>query len=209
VTEVKIAALARKDIQDSGGILGRAFQDDPAILMMLAESGAEERTEGSAILFMNQLLTCSRNGSPMIVRDAMGILAAFSLYPPGTYPIPPTEQVKMILLTVLKARLFRRQTWLALGRGIKLLDEMQKKHPKDPHYYLEVLGVDPGHQGKGIGSMILGSINEKADKDGVGFYLETAQPRNLPLYKRFGYQIVDQKDVLGVTLWFMWRNPGL
>jgi GNAT superfamily N-acetyltransferase len=207
--EVKIIALARNDIQKSGGILGKAFQNDPAMLMMPAESGAEERIESSAKLFVNQLLACLRNGSPMIVKDTTRILSAFSLYPPGTYPIPLTEQIKMILVTVLKASLFSRQTWLALNRGIKLLDEMKKKHPKNPHYYLEVLGVEPSYQGKGIGSMILKSINEKADKEGVGCYLETAQPRNLPLYKRFGYQIIDQKIILGVTLWFMWRNQGL
>ena len=205
--EGKIIPLATHDIKNAGGVLGQAFQSDPVMLMIFAESRNQERVQHLTNFFANNLFTCFRKGSPLVVKDGGRILAALSVYPPGAYPIPLTEQMKMLLKTVFKSNVIRRQTWSALYRAIRLMDEMLRIHPQDPHYYLEFIGVEPDFQGKGTGSMIVESIIQKADEKRVGCYLETAQPRNLPLYKRFGYKLIDEKVILGVPLWFMWRNP--
>jgi hypothetical protein len=38
-------------------------------------------------------------------------------------------------------------------------------------------------------------------------YLETDKPENVRLYKRFGYHVTAEAEVLGVTSWFMTREP--
>lgn len=38
------------------------------------------------------------------------------------------------------------------------------------------------------------------------FVLETDKPENVRLYKRFGYHVTAEAEVLGVTSWFMTRE---
>jgi hypothetical protein len=39
----------------------------------------------------------------------------------------------------------------------------------------------------------------------VGCYLENSNPRNLPFYERFGFQAGEQKEIIGLPAWLMWR----
>jgi ribosomal protein S18 acetylase RimI-like enzyme len=49
----------------------------------------------------------------------------------------------------------------------------------------------------------------KADEESVGCYLENANPRNLAFYKRFGFQVIEEKEILDLPSWFMWRAPDI
>ena len=92
---------------------------------------------------------------------------------------------------------------------MRWLDEIDKMHPVEPHYYLEYLGVEPEQQGKGLGSVIFQHLIDKADKERVGCYLENASPRNVPFYQRFGFQVISEKEIISIPAWFMWRPPRL
>jgi hypothetical protein len=43
------------------------------------------------------------------------------------------------------------------------------------------------------------------DKEGITGYLETETEANVRLYRRFGFDIVDERTVLGQPNWFMRR----
>ena len=47
------------------------------------------------------------------------------------------------------------------------------------------------------------------DADGAGAYLESSNVANLPLYRRFGFEVVDEMRVgkRGPQIWMMWRQP--
>lgn len=76
------------------------------------------------------------------------------------------------------------------GDGPKLMQQMASFHPHEPHWYLPLIGTDPAHQGKGVGSMLLRHVTDICDRDGVLAYLESSNPRNIPLYQRHGFEIV-------------------
>lgn len=206
--EVRIIPLALHDRQKAGHVLGEAFRDDPATRMMLAESGGDERVGHMTTLFRNMLFNCQRRGSPLVAKQGEEVLGAVSAYPPGAFPVPLTDQAVMMLRSMRETGIFIRQTWTALYRGLFLMGEMTRNHPKGPHYYVEILGVRPGSQRNGTGSLMLGAFTQKADEERVGCYLETANPRNLPFYERHGFRINGETAVLGVPLWFLWRGPG-
>ena len=44
---------------------------------------------------------------------------------------------------------------LHVPRALRVLSTIERQHPRTPHWYLAVLGTDPIHQGKGIGSALL------------------------------------------------------
>ncbi|OAI42351.1 hypothetical protein AYO41_00880 [Verrucomicrobia bacterium SCGC AG-212-E04] len=70
-----------------------------------------------------------------------------------------------------------------------MFENMGKHRPAEPHWYLPFIGIDPRHQGRGIGSMLLGHTLAECDRAGTGAYLEASNPRNVPFYERHGFQL--------------------
>lgn len=69
-------------------------------------------------------------------------------------------------------------------------DAMREYHPHEPHWYLPLIGVDPAHQGRGLGSLLLKAALRRCDADGVAAYLESSNPKNVPLYERYGFEVL-------------------
>jgi GNAT superfamily N-acetyltransferase len=80
----------------------------------------------------------------------------------------------------------------------------------EPHWYLDVIAVDPAQQGRGIGGTLLRAVSARADADGTPVVLLTYQPMSLPLYQRHGYQVVCEgtAPTSGLPWWGLRRNPG-
>ena len=61
---------------------------------------------------------------------------------------------------------------------------MDKVHPRDPpSWYLLGLGTVKEHQGKGLGSAVLSHMLSRCDTEGLPAYLESSNPRNVPLLR--------------------------
>ncbi len=89
-----------------------------------------------------------------------------------------------------------------------VFEEMGKYHPIEPHWYLPLIGVDPSKQGNGIGSALMKHALIRCDRDGSIAYLESSNPRNISLYKRHGFEVIDEIQVGGSpTLYPMLRKP--
>lgn len=71
---------------------------------------------------------------------------------------------------------------------MKVFEQMDGYHPAEPCWYLPMIGVDPVHQGHGHGSALLRHALEQCDRDGAIAYLESSNPRNIPLYERNGFE---------------------
>ena len=72
----------------------------------------------------------------------------------------------------------------------QVFEKMGGYHPHEPHWYLPLLGVDPIHHGKGLGSALLNHAITKFDSDNVMAYLESSNPRNITLYERHGFEVL-------------------
>lgn len=70
---------------------------------------------------------------------------------------------------------------------MQVFEQMDRYHPSDPCWYLPLIGVDPMCQGRGYGSALLRHALERCDRDGLPAYLESSNPRNIPLYERHGF----------------------
>lgn len=75
-------------------------------------------------------------------------------------------------------------------------------HPQQPFAYLWFLGVNPIVQGNGAGSKLIAEIIHSMKRP---LYLETSMERNLPFYKKFGFEIF-QSLQLSYKL-YMLRGP--
>lgn len=78
--------------------------------------------------------------------------------------------------------------------------------PKEPHHHVELVAVDAGLQGLGIGRMMLEELCREMDKSPDVAYLETDKPENLRFYGHFGFQVTAESRVLDTPIWFMERR---
>jgi ribosomal protein S18 acetylase RimI-like enzyme len=109
-----------------------------------------------------------------------GFAGAKLWLPPGVSP-DEERPVAMIRETVSE----RLQ-----GELLTILEQMGFAHPKDPHWYLWMIGTDPIRQGRGYGSALLRHALALCDRDKSLAYLESSNPRNLSLYLRHGFELL-------------------
>lgn len=100
----------------------------------------------------------------------------------------------------------------AYQRLIKVSSALHESHRRimtDPHCYLLFLGVEPGHQGKGYGAMLIEPVLKYADEHGLACYLETNKEVNLLFYDKHGFKLVQAKEPCdnGPFTWFLVRKP--
>ena len=77
--------------------------------------------------------------------------------------------------------------------------------PGDSHWHLGPIGVLPSFRGSGIGSTLMDRFCREVDACRAAAYLETDLAANVRFYEKFGFNTVEEADILGVKNYFMWR----
>ena len=191
-----IRALRRDEIPLACDVLARAFWDDPVQSFLCPDP--RSRYQRMRILFRLAITTDWRKGVVHTTDDLSGVAVWAA---PGRWKSSPAD-IARGAIPGLRA-LGRR-----LPQGLDLLTRMEAAHPDEPHWYLGVLGSDPGRQGLGVGGALIRAITHRCDRDGIPAYLESSKYENLAYYNRFGFEVTG--EVLtegGPTIWPMWREP--
>ena len=76
-----------------------------------------------------------------------------------------------------------------------MFEQMDAFHPREAHWHLPLVGVDPAHQRKGIGAALLRDVLNACDRLTVLAYLEATSPLNVPLYERHGFEALGSIQV--------------
>ncbi len=77
-----------------------------------------------------------------------------------------------------------------LGVVFEFMEQVGASHPDGDHWHLPGIGVDPSRQGEGLGSLLLAYTLSEVDGTGGTAYLESSNPLNVPLYERFGFEVI-------------------
>jgi GNAT superfamily N-acetyltransferase len=186
------------DVPALARTLARAFLDDP-----VAEWAWRP---GSLRLKALERFHATRLRQTLVDEEVWttGDLDCAALWaPPKRWLKAPREEMALGR-SFLDPRLIARMPLVALG-----WHNLERLHPADPpHWYLAVLGVEPDHQGQGLGSAVLKPVLEQCDADGVGAYVESSKERNIDFYARHGFRVTAEPRLLrGPTVWTMWREP--
>ncbi len=197
-----IRHTTRQSYRQAALVLARAFVDDPITVAVYKGYTPERQVRALTVDFKAEVLECVHRGLSLEVDGDGQVIAAAVIYPPGSYPLPVMSQWFLLFKSILGNGFYDFRIWM------RWLNEVDKYHPTEPHYYLEYLGVEPEYQGKLAGTTLVKFLTNRADNERVGCYLENANPRNNPFYQRLGFQIMDEKVVIGVPTWFMWRPPA-
>lgn len=83
--------------------------------------------------------------------------------------------------------------------------------PEEPHWFLDVIAVDPEHQGRGVGSALARFVMRRAAADGLPLLLDTGLERNVAFYRGLGFEVMADGDAPGGAphVWFMRADPLL
>ncbi|HUO47830.1 MAG TPA: GNAT family N-acetyltransferase [Acidimicrobiales bacterium] len=194
--EVRLASTSeRTAIAES---LAAAFFDDPVMSWILADPGQRPRR----LAGMFGVLLKGHYLPQETVWTTPGIDGAALWGPPG-HAIVPTSAVLRNALSLLRA------LGVHSARALRALTHVEHLHPKEPHWYLGVLGTRPERQGTGIGSALLAPVLRRCDVEGLPAYLESSKESNLAFYGRHGFEVTGEIPLPGggPTVWPMWRDP--
>ena len=78
------------------------------------------------------------------------------------------------------------------------LTQMRLRIMKKEHLYLTVIAVQPEHQAKGLGGMMLRHVLRRADTDAIPCYLETFGQNHVDLYTHFGFAVAESVTIPGM-----------
>lgn len=179
--------------------LSAAFASDPVFNWFLRDDARHE----SARQKLFNLLIGMGLADGEVFRPATGGAASIWLPSESLGPTPFLQELR-VLPTILQATGFSRLSRMSAMRAI-----MDEHHPKTPpHAYLWFLGVRPEAQGLGVGSRLLAHGLARVDAKGLPAYLESSNPANVPLYRRYGFEVVEVLKARpdAPEMWAMWRE---
>jgi ribosomal protein S18 acetylase RimI-like enzyme len=197
-----IVTLPRDQLGASSAVLARAFDDDPVFRYLYP---TPRRRWWSCRSFLHAIVRDSLPfGEVWAAVDDGGVVGTAGWLPEGSYP-PSRRRAARQLLSAWQALL----TPHTFRDGLRYLTETEKLHPKAPHWYLAVIGVEPTRQGEGLGGKLLSAVLGRLDATSVPAYLETSTEANVAWYRHHGFEV--QHEVRpapdGPSVWTMWREP--
>jgi GNAT superfamily N-acetyltransferase len=181
------------------GALARAFHDDPAFSWVLRADPRRMRIlQRGFELFLRRVWMEQEETYTTADAVAVAVWERPEEWKLGT--------VRQLLMLPSMARIFGRH----MPRLLRALVTLESKHPRDPHYYLAFVGVEPEWQGRGLGAGVLAPVLQRCDSERVPAFLEASTPRSRALYEHHGFTVTEE-FVLGVGAppqWRMWRSPA-
>lgn len=154
-----------------------AFDEDPVMRFIWPEPAARrENFQAMALPYAGLAVAC---GTAQVIGD----FAAVALWLPPGRDIDGAAATTLLQRTLSPALL---PAYLAQGARVGAL------HPAGPHWYLPLIGADPARFGMGFGGALLAHGLAMPDRAGLPVFLESTNPANLGLYRRHGFQLVEE-----------------
>ena len=193
--------LTTKDTDWASKILEQAFYTDPLLNFIYGDTIHEpgklnwffRATFRLAALYGDCFATAEKDGVLMML---------------------PPDQTKITIGKMYKSGMLAapfKMGWDSFSRLMRFMDFVEKE-PKaassSDHYYLMTVGVLPERQGMGVGKKLMTRALEIVDANKMPCYLETQNQNNVPLYQRFGFEVVSDNEIPqgGLHNWGMLRQ---
>lgn len=188
---------------DAGLVIARAFRDDPLQRYGLPDRAADEAL--SPLMF-EALVRGSLASSDIWTTPALEGVAVWRrpVGGPDSPAAAPAADDPDALGNIIGPE--------AAGRFVQFFEAIGPVHHEvvpGPHWYLAIVAVDPGSQGRGIGGALVRRGLEDAARDGLPAYLETGTERNVAFYVGLGFNVVhDSVDAeSGLRWWALLCDP--
>jgi ribosomal protein S18 acetylase RimI-like enzyme len=198
--QVEADQLEACQVDEIVQLLTLAFENGSG-LSQICNAEGEELRRRLRFLFRAGYRLQSAANQPLlsVTKDAQVAGVAVIQEPESCFPL--WTQIQWLLQVSFGVSPF--VAW-RLWQNLRILE---RYHPPKPHYYLVFLGVHPHFQGKGYARALLDALHARSEAHplSTGVYLETANPRNVPFYQYFGYDLKSQVNIKGVENFILFR----
>jgi GNAT superfamily N-acetyltransferase len=197
-----VERLREDQITAAAGVLARAFQNDPPLVYGIPEPAERERI---LPIFMKPFVTFANLfGEPHVTAGKLESVAIW--LPLDNLDKTPAQDHQAGIDTI--PSIVGAAASARFGNIIRFVEAFHQRFAADRHLYLQWLGVEPSRQGQGLGSATMTPGLRRADSEGLPCYLETFQPRNVPLYLKHGFRIMAEEvePASSLRAWFFLRR---
>ena len=201
-SQVLIRPATSADVTTLAAVLARAFHDDPPLTWLLPDPAT--RLGRITRMFATVIgIESLRYGGVDVICAGEKILGGAVWLPPGQRRAGFREQIRAVPRHV-------RVLAAALARAARYGRALEGAHPREPHWYLQAVGIDPAWQGLGLASLLLRSRLNRCDRDGQPAYLEAGKPDGVPMYEHFGFRRIGNLGMPAGAppMTAMWRAPA-
>jgi ribosomal protein S18 acetylase RimI-like enzyme len=195
---IVISNISPDRIDEAVEVMLTAFKDE-ALTSSWLDLSFPELKNAYALAVKIIYIVHLDSGDPIytaIEKDKIVGVAAIST------PFAKKNKSKSAILIIKKLPRLLRLIPLA-AKAARLLYAATKPPASLPKNYctLEILAVDPGCQGKGIGRQLLDHVHRNHfDENTIsGIYLVTGDEKNVKIYERFGYEVVDRRHIKSIV----------
>jgi len=194
--------LNKTHIRPAAEVLVKAFRDYPILRHFFPD--VRERDEVASYFFQVALNYGVHNREAYAASPDMEGIAIW--VHSDKLPMTFCRVLRSVPLSVILG--FVRKGAGRMKRSSDYMDARHEHLAPDKHWYLQVIGVGPEFQGKGYAGRLIRPMLARIDREKLPCYLETLDERNIVIYERFGFEIIEKSTIPGTSLtnWAMLRR---
>ncbi|MGI2335992.1 MAG: GNAT family N-acetyltransferase [Dehalogenimonas sp.] len=198
-----LARLNKKDLDQAADVLARAFTDYELLKYYYPDEA--QRWKFARTFGLIAISVCLKYGEVYTVSKEFEGISAW--LPPGKAPFNSWQMIRSVSPSVIMD--FGRLGAKKMQAYNSFADDMHRQLAPYPHWYLQILGIDPAWQGKGMSRRLVRPLLERFDLENLPCYLETNTEKNVAIYQRFGFEVLSEGVVPGtkLKLFSMLRKP--
>ena len=194
--EIELRPMRVNERIQAAGVAARGMRDNP---MHIAVFGPDPDRRIAALERMFRTLFLVAPAPPLVALRAGFVVGVCGAAPPGTCRLPAAALARMV-------GALSRNGLGPLRRTLRWLEGWSHRDPAEPHWHVGPVAVEGGMQGLGIGSRLLTALVTDLDTRGERAWLETDKADNVTFYRRAGFTVTSDAEILGTPCWFLRRQ---
>ena len=197
-----VRRLRDDEIPEVTAMLVRAFANDPLASVLAADPS--HYALAASWFFASVVRYGLKYGEVWTVGERAG--AAIWWAPEYVYP----NDDRAIEVGITEGpSVLGEDGWKRFMAWAMCMDRVHREAILEPHWYLNVLGVEPELHGTGVGSALLAAMFERLDRERLPAYLDTETAKNVAFYERRGFVVAAEatEPLSGMHIRGMRRDP--
>ena len=187
---MNVARFFKENLTEITDVLREAFYNYPVMKYVLGDKEDYDNRLRKLVTFFVSARVLRNEPMLGICNEENKLVAAALVTLPDDIP-PPEEFLKQ-----------RELLWAELGSEEKVRYENYGKatsrlRPKEPHHHLNMIGVKPAYQGKGLARKLIDKVEISASEypSSSGVSLDTEVESNVQFYLHLGYELLGETNV--------------
>ena len=181
--------IDKNNVEPAINVLSKAFRDYPLLQYYFPNDSIRERIS----YYFLSLAVYSGIRYGEVYATSINLEGIAIWIPSKNYPLTLWKILRSVPISKMFG--FGRYGGSKMLHFNEYIDSVHLVQTPFNHWFLQVIGISPRFQGKGFASKLLRPMLTKIDSEHLPCYLETLSEKNVSIYERFGFDIIDKSIV--------------